>query len=249
MTSTTRFSDRAELYAKYRPGYPAGVVDLLKAEAGLCDKSVIADVGSGTGISSRLFAPHVSLVFAIEPNAEMRAEAEHDEPANVVSVDGTAEATGIAAKAVDFVVAATAFHWFKAVPARAEFRRIMKPTGWVVLMWNMRSGEASELVAAYERLLVDFGNDYSPSLMSDKWIAPAAEFFGSGKYEKRSLPNHQDLDWEGFQGRLLSASYAPLPGEDKHEPMMARLREIFDKHQVDGQVRFDYETQVFWGKI
>ena len=247
-SSITRFSERAELYARYRPGYPAGVVDILKAETGLCAKSMVADVGSGTGISSRFFAPHVELVFAIEPNAEMRAFAEREEPANVVSVEGTAEATGLAAKAVDFVVAATAFHWFKAPQARAEFRRILKPSGLVVLMWNMRARESSELVAEYERLLVEFGKDYTPGLMSDQWVAPAGEFFG-GKCEHRALPNHQDLDWEGFQGRLLSASYAPLAGEEKHEAMMVRLREIFDKHQVEGQVRFDYETQVFWGKV
>ena len=250
MTSTERFSARAELYAKYRPSYPAEVIDILKAETGLCAKSVVADVGSGTGISSRLFAPHVELVYAIEPNAEMRAVAERDEPANVVSVDGTAEVTGLVSKAVDFVVAATAFHWFNSRGAKVEFRRILKPsTGVIVLMWNMRAKDSSPLVAAYEQLLQDFGTDYSPTLMSDNWKAPAADFFGAGKHERRALPNHQELDLEGFRGRLLSASYAPLPGAEKYEPMMARLQEIFEKYQVDGRVRFDYETQLFWGKV
>ena len=100
MNATTRFSNRAELYVKYRPGYPAGVVEILQKEAGLSAKSVVADIGAGTGISTRLFAPHVDTIFAIEPNAEMRAEAEREEPSNAVSVDGTAEATGLAAKTV-----------------------------------------------------------------------------------------------------------------------------------------------------
>ena len=212
--------------------------------------SVVADIGSGTGISTRLLAPHVSLVYAIEPNAEMRGEAEREEPPNVVSVEGTAEATGLVSGAVDFVVAATAFHWFKAAEARKEFRRILKkPAGLVVLMWNMRARAASELVAEYEQLLEDFGTNYTLSLMSDKWSAPAEEFFGAGKFERRVLPNHQDFDFEGFRGRLLSASYAPLPGHEKHEPMMERLREIFERHQVEERVRFDYETRVYWGRV
>ena len=249
MTSTTRFSDRAELYALHRPGYPAGVMELLKQQAGLTPSAVVADIGSGTGISSRLFAPHVSLVYAIEPNAEMRAVAEREEPLNVVSVDGTAEATGLVSKAVDCVVAATAFHWFNSGEARREFHRILKPSGLVVLMWNMRAREASPLVEAYEQLLRDFGTGYSPALMSDNWKAPAADFFGAGKFEHRVLPNFQQFDLPGFRGRLLSASYAPLPGHPEHEPMMQRLDEIFARFQVDGLIRFEYETQIFWGRM
>jgi SAM-dependent methyltransferase len=247
MSPVERFSDRAALYAKYRPGYPSEVVDILKSEAGMGAASVVADIGSGTGISSRLVAPHVSLVYAVEPNAEMRAEAERDEPANVVSVDGTAEATGIAGKSVDFVMAATSFHWFKAAEARKEFVRILKPKGLVVLMWNMRQRESSPLVAAYEQLLQDFGTDYRPSLMSDKWHVPAEQFFGEGKFERRAVPNFQEFDFEGFQGRLLSASYAPLAGSEKYVPMVERLREIYEMYQVEGRVRFDYDTQVYWG--
>lgn len=249
MKSTNRFSDRAGLYAKHRPGYPAAVIDVLRVEAGLTAKSVVADIGSGTGISSRLLAPHVELVYAVEPNAEMRAEAEREEPLNVISIEGTAEVTGLVSGAVHFVVAATAFHWFKVGEARAEFRRILKPEGTVVLMWNMRRRQGSPLVAEYEQLLQSFGTDYSASLMSDKWVAPAAAFFGAGKSENRVLPNHQDFDFEGFKGRLLSASYAPLPGHGKHVAMIARLQEIFDRHQVDGRVRFDYDTQVYWGRV
>lgn len=249
MTSTTRFSDRAELYAKHRPAYPEAVVDILKAEAGLSAKSVVADIGSGTGISTRLFAPHVELIYAIEPNAEMRAQAEKTEPDNAVSVEGTAEETGLVSGKLDFVIAATAFHWFKDAETRREFRRLLKPTGVVVLLWNKRSHDHSELVAAYEQLLRDFATDYTASLVSDSWNAPAVKFFGEGKCEHRVLPNHQEFDFEGFRGRLLSASYAPLPGQKKHEPMMARLQEIFDKYQVDGRVRFEYETHLYWGTL
>lgn len=244
-----RFSNRAQLYAKYRPGYPPGVVDVLRQHVGLTGKSIIADIGSGTGISTRLLAPHAALVFAVEPNAEMRAEAEREEPSNVVSADGTAEATGLVGAAVDLVVAATAFHWFVPDPCRREFRRILKPGGWVVLMWNMRQSRASALVEAYERLLHDYGTNYTASLVSDRWNVPAEEFLGAGKVGHATLPNHQEFDYEGLQGRLLSASYAPLPGHPNYEPMMARLREIFEANQMGGIVRFDYETQVYWGRV
>jgi SAM-dependent methyltransferase len=250
MTPTTRFSARAELYVKYRPGYPAGVVEALSLEAGLSAASVVADIGAGTGISTRLLAPHVSRVYAVEPNAEMRAEAEREQPSNVVSVNGTAEATTLPNASVDFVVAATAFHWFSVPEARVEFRRILKASSrLVVLMWNMRKRGGSALGEAYNKLLVEFGTDYKPALMSERWNAPAEEFFGAGKFEHRTIPNHQDFDFEGLKGRLLSASYAPLAGHEKHAPMIARLREIYEACEVDGVVRFDYDTQLYWGWI
>jgi SAM-dependent methyltransferase len=249
MTPTTRFSDRAQLYVKYRPGYPPGVIDALKHDAGLSSASIVADIVSGTGISTRLLAPHVRRIYAVEPNAEMRAEAEREQPLNVISVNGTAEATTLPDASVHFVMAATAFHWFKTDETRAEFHRILKAGGLVVLMWNMRKRDSSPLGEAYNKLLVEFGTDYKPALMSDKWNAPAEEFFGAGKFEHRTMPNHQDFDFEGFKGRLLSASYAPLPGHDKYEPMILRLREIYERFEVDGEVRFDYDTQLYWGRI
>src|SRR5688572_20011810 len=91
----TRFSSRAEAYAKYRPGYPFGVVEILESECGLTKDSVVADVGSGTGILTELLLKNGNRVFGIEPNEAMRVFAEETlkDYQRFESVDGSAEAT------------------------------------------------------------------------------------------------------------------------------------------------------------
>src|SRR4030095_5976457 len=136
----TRFSNRSDNYAKFRPGYPAGVIEILRSECGLTKTSVIADVGSGTGILSELFLRNGNSVLGIEPNADMRRVAEallgsYDE---FRSINATAEATTLQSEIVDFITAGQAFHWFDRAAAKREFARILTPEGWVVLIWNER---------------------------------------------------------------------------------------------------------------
>src|SRR5579885_3110804 len=128
---TRRFSDRVENYVRYRPHYPDGVLDVLRTETGLTPTAVVADVGSGTGISAKLFLRNGNLVLGVEPNREMREAAERllsDYP-HFTSVAGTAEATTLPDRSVDYAVAAQAFHWFDHDRARHEFARILHPGG------------------------------------------------------------------------------------------------------------------------
>src|SRR3712207_3362726 len=159
---TRRFSNRVEDYIKYRPDYPRALVALLEDECGLTRESVVADVGSGTGILSELFLREGVRVYGVEPNREMREAGEELLAAyeNFASVDGRAEATTLADDSVDFVTAGQAFHWFDTAAARREFRRILKDDGWAVLVWNDRRTEGTPLLAEYERLLLEYGTDY-----------------------------------------------------------------------------------------
>jgi ubiquinone/menaquinone biosynthesis C-methylase UbiE len=136
--STTRFSDRVENYIKYRPHYPPEVIDYLQSQNVLADSSVIADIGSGTGISTEMFLNNGNTVYGVEPNKEMREAAERllKDYKNFVSVNGTAEETTLKNKSIDIVTAGQAFHWFDIPKSKAEFKRILKDTGYVVLMWN-----------------------------------------------------------------------------------------------------------------
>ncbi len=242
MNPTGRFSNRVEFYVRYRPGYPAAALHVLRDV--LRPDSIVADIGSGTGISSRWLLQRVSRVYGVEPNREMRERA--GAPSGFVSVDGTAEATGLPDASVDVVVCATAFHWFRVEDARAEFRRILKPAGQVVLMWNIRDVGASPLQAGYEQAIADFAVDYRPDFDHNSETA-VQQFFAGSPYQKESVPNDQILDWDGFLGRALSASYMPLPGASRYEEMRARLREVFDANAVNGQVRFAYRTILYWG--
>ena len=253
--STTRFSDRVENYVRYRPGYPDGVLDILREETGLTSASVIADVGSGTGISSALFLRNGNTVFGVEPNAEMRHAAEellaHEpgEYARFRSIDGTAESTTLEAHSVDHVVAGQAFHWFDRERARAEFARILRPDGWLVLLWNSRRLDSTPFLRAYESLLERFGTDYRAVRHTN--IDPEAlrPMFAGGQFTRRVLYNEQRFDFDGVRGRLLSSSYTPTPTEPTYEPMLRELERIFEASAEDGEIRFEYDTELYFGHI
>lgn len=247
--ATTRFSSRVRDYVRYRPGYPPAVLEILRAETGLSPAHVIADVGAGTGISTRLFLDHGNVVHAVEPNAEMRAAAEvgsGGEP-RFRSVDGTAEATGMPDASVDFAVAGQAFHWFDAAAARREFRRILRPGGWAVLMWNTRRRESSPFLIDYEALLRRYGTDYATVNHENVTAETLRAFFG-GAYAHRRAYNEQVVDFDGIRGRLLSSSYAPAAGHPDHAPMLAELERIFAERATDGHVVIEYDVDVYFAQ-
>ncbi len=247
--SARRFDQRVENYVAYRPKYPTAVVDFLRAELGLA-ASVVADVGSGTGILSELLLEVGCRVFGVEPNAAMRAAAERllQAQANFRSVAGTAEATTLGDASVDFVTAGQAFHWFDADGARREFRRILRPGGWAVLVWNMRRLDTTPFLREYEQLLRDYGTDYTQVNCEQLPEERIADFFAGG-YEWRAFDNFQVFDYAGLRGRLLSSSYVPLAGHPKHEPMLKALRRLFDSHQRDGRVTIEYDTKLYYGRL
>ena len=250
LRSTERFSSRVENYIKYRPGYPAAVLELLRTHCALASGSSIADVGSGTGILTTLLLESGAEVVAVEPNDEMRAAAERllSGHSRFRSVAGTAEATTLPAGSVELVVAGQASHWFDVHRARAEFMRVLKPGGWVALIANERPPEPTPFLADYEALLRRHSAEYDQisSLRLDE--NRIREFFG-GWCELTTFPNQQIFDFEGLEGRLLSSSYAPEPRHPDHEPMLAGLRQVFERHQRAGQVVFPLQTLVYWGRL
>ena len=159
---TQRFSDRVENYVRYRPSYPKEVLSILQEETEFTSASVIADVDSGTGISTKLFLENGNTVYGVEPNQKMRQAAEAFLQAypHFRSIAGTAEATTLPDQLVDYVVAAQAFHWFNIPATRQEFARVLKPDGWVVLLWNSRRLNSTPFLQAYEALLQQYGTDY-----------------------------------------------------------------------------------------
>ena len=248
--ATTRFSDRVQNYVRYRPGYPPAVLEVVRAETGLAPGQVVADVGSGTGISAKLFLDAGHPVYAVEPNAEMRAAAEAMLGAapRFRSVDGSAEATTLPAASVDLVVAAQAFHWFHPARVAAEWRRILRPGGWMVLLWNTRRTDSTPFLRAYEALLREHGTDYSAVNHENVTEESLRTALGEG-YGRRVVPSEQVFDFQGLKGRLLSSSYAPNVGHPGHEPMLAELERIFREHQQDGRVRFEYDTEIYFGRV
>jgi SAM-dependent methyltransferase len=247
-----RFSDRVEDYVRYRPSYPAEVIPFLRAKAGLAATSVVADVGAGTGIFTRMLLDTGAMVTAVEPNDAMRgaAEVEFRSRANFKSAKGTAEATGLADGSVSLITCAQAFHWFEPSAARNEFRRILEPDGWCTVIWNMAIVDASDFAIGYESLKEDFGTDFKR--VRHETIEKAGRFdafFGVGKWGKQNFENFQILDFKGLKGRLLSSSYAPKEGHPRYEAMIAALMRLYDRCQKDGVVRMEYKTEVYFGQL
>jgi ubiquinone/menaquinone biosynthesis C-methylase UbiE len=246
--SKERFSDRVENYVRFRPGYPAEVVEVLKKACGLTRGSVVADIASGTGIFTRLLLESGNRVFGVEPNADMRQAGEEylAKYPRFTSVVGTAESTGLPEHSVDIVTAAQAAHWFDREKALREFQRILKPTGYLALIWNDRRLEASAFDRDYEQLVLQHGTDYKDV---NRFGKAADQFFGGLRCELRVLPNFQEFDYAALEGRLLSSSYAPQAGHPAHAPMLAELRRIFDAHQSGGTVRMEYDTKLYFARL
>jgi SAM-dependent methyltransferase len=248
--STKRFSNRVENYVKYRPHYPKEILSFLAENIGLTSEKIVADIGSGTGISTELFLQNGNKVYGIEPNMEMREAAEKylDKYKYFISVNGTAEDTLLENNSMDVIIAGQAFHWFDVEKAKEEFKRILKENGYVILIWNSRKIDTSDFLIAYEKLLMKFGTDYEKVVHKtlesgdDNTIA---WFFAPHDSYVQSFNNMQVFDFEGVKGRLLSSSYAPIDNAE----MLEELRNIFDKHNKNGTVEFEYETKVYWGKM
>jgi SAM-dependent methyltransferase len=248
--SRDRFTGRVEDYIRARPSYPLALLNDLVAAGILSPGAVVADIGSGTGISTELFLAPGYEVVGVEPNAPMRIAAE-DALAKYPrfrSRAGSAEATGLPDGSADLVVAAQAFHWFDAARTRAEFRRILKDDGWVALIWNARRSSGTAFLEEYEALLLEFGTDYAQ--VGHRGIAKErlADFFGE-PYTTRRYDNSQELDLAGLRSRLLSSSYIPAAGEPAHVAMLARLTALFEAHAVDERVELLYDTEVHTGRL
>ena len=245
---TKRFSDRVEDYVKYRPEYPDEIYGFLKKETGIDEGSVIADIGSGTGISSLLFLKNGHKVIGVEPNDEMRKAAEDylSSHENFVSLNGKAEETGLDNKSVDIIIAGQAFHWFDVEKAKQEFKRVLNPDGYVILFWNERLSEGDEFLSQYDLLIKKYSDEYETVKHRNIDEKIFKKFFN--EYKIKFFENSQSFDFDGLKGRLLSSSYTPKDGE-KYDAMIVELGLLFDRFHKNGQVKILYKTGIYYGRL
>lgn len=250
MRTAERFSDRIENYVKYRPGYPSAMMEFFCERLGLTGRSVVADIGSGTGLSSKPFLEFGCKVYGVEPNAGMRAAAESflSEFPNFVSIDGTSAGTGLGDSSCDLVIAAQAFHWFEPESTRAEFKRILKPGGRVALIWNERHLDSTEFLKEYEKLLLKYGRDYSEVRHEQIDDGVLRQSFGV-EISKAAFPNSQDFDFTGLRGRLLSSSYMPDEADPVFPQLEKELAALFTNHAESGKIKVFYDTNIFYFEL
>ena len=240
-----RFSSRVENYIKYRPSYPLEIIEFLKGKKILAEDSVIADIGSGTGILTRLFLDNGNQAYGIEPNKDMRKAAEKflQKYTNFTSLDGSAESTGLEENCIDLITAGQAFHWFDVKKSKREFKRILKPNGNIALIWNNRGKAGGGFNSSYENFILKYGVDYREVRKNERNVDL---FFN---YQKEIFYNFQELDFVSFKGRVLSSSYIPLANNPIFPKMILELEDLFNKNQRNGFIRIEYDTEIYLGKV
>jgi ubiquinone/menaquinone biosynthesis C-methylase UbiE len=242
-TPIQRFQKNVEYYAKYRPRYPEKILSILKERGILYSSMVIADIGSGTGILSKLFLDKGYKVIGVEPQEQMRLYAEKylSNYNKFVSVDARAENTSLFPHSIDLITVGQAFHWFNLNidKVKEEFIRVLKPNGHVLLAWNRSNTERPR----YGQFLKKYASDYE-QVRDLQYQIDYDGFFQS--YESIQIPNSHYHDFEEFKGLTLSSSYM----QDKLSPeMISELQAIFDELSCKGQIEIDYITHIYLGKI
>ncbi len=244
-----RFTGRAAAYSKYRPGYPAEILNILKPEIGFGQDETVADIGSGTGLLSKLFLQNGNPVFGIEPNDEMRSWAEQSFSSfpNFVSVRGSAENTTLTDSSVDLVTVGQALHWFDRQRATTEFARILQKNGHVCIAYNDRNKDDS-FMQGYEVIIAKHArNRANVPAIGDDYLS---KFFRDGMYRKFTLRNEQFLDFEGLLGRIASASYMPnVTDKERFQALKNDASLLFKASGQTGRVRLLYDTVILLGQI
>lgn len=248
MNYINRFSGKSEIYSKARPKYAEGLFQHLKDMPEINQQSIFADIGSGTGIFTRQLLDCGYKVYAVEPNDDMRKKAEEElfQNKNFVSVNGSADSTGLNENSVDFITAAQSFHWFEPELFKKECRRILKPDGKVIIVYNFRNENAAcnkALAQLQHKYNSDF-RGFSSGMNEEKCIA----FFG-GNCSIYRTDNTQYYDAQGYIDRIMSSSYSPNKGSEVFNEYLKEVIEIFNKFSYEDQIAIPTDTVAYIGNV
>ncbi|UBV43843.1 class I SAM-dependent methyltransferase [Deinococcus taeanensis] len=251
LSNPDRFLGRAGAYAAARPGYPPELGTWLRND-GLLGAGV-ADIGAGTGLFTRLLLHEGATVTAVEPNPEMRthlAAAFPDEQAagRLTVQAGTSEATGLPGASVNLITAAQAAHWFDPPRTVLEFRRVLRPGGQVLLVWNDWRGADTPFNRVYGEVVRAFTEQDAPPLATR---VPEDQLPGllPGGFQTRLFEQRNALSRERLHALAGSVSYLPAPDAPAFPALQAELDLAFDHHAERGKVTLTYVTHAFLGRL
>jgi len=247
MESINCFTDRAEYFSRFRPGYPDSIIGLLEKEIGFDEFKDVADIGSGTGMFSKIFVRNSNITFGVEPNDTMRQKAEKllGKYFNFISIPGTAENTTLANESVDIITIAESFRWFDLEKAKTEFLRILRKDGYCILVYYQLKND-TPFMKEFNKMLNSLKHrEQSDKKAIDKCIE---DFYSPRKAKMKILSYEQELDFAGLKGLVLSYSIMPLEGE-LHKSALKNLKDIFDRNNLVGKVTIEYKIKIYFGKI
>ena len=249
MNAVDRYSERAVTYAQCRWDYAAEAIQALVMECGLSEDSILADIGSGTGMVTRHFLNRVRIVFAVEPNADMRnlaTEALHIH-GSYQSVSGFSDATTLPDNCVQMITVGRALHWFPAESTRAEFCRILKPEGWLAI-FNVPCTDPALLDSMRAVRIEENGWQVAVDEERMKCV-PLSFYFGHDTFRKLIIAGSVRETWEAFLGRICSISAAPRPDHPLRPNLERALRDVFEQHAVDGVLTVSNATEIAFGQV
>jgi SAM-dependent methyltransferase len=248
---TERFSGRVEAYRRFRSHYPREIIPVLEERCALTRESVVADIGAGTGMLAELFLENGNRVFAVEPNADMRAACEElvERYPRLTCVDGTAEVSRLADRSADFVAVGRALHWFDQKKCRPEFARILREGGWVVLASQGPLARSEPLIQEFQTILKEHGLDYARLRRRYDIEDAARRFFAGGEFHEAEFPAIEEMTYEELEGFTLSLSVTPQPGHPGFPAMQEALGKYFARYESGGKVRMPMTCKIHFGHL
>ncbi len=246
-----RFSGRAEANERYRAQFPAALMGRLQALCGLSAEDTVADIGAGTGMLAERFLEHGNAVIAVEPNDEMRARCERlaERYPRLRVIGASAEETTIAEGSVDLIAGGRAFHWLARPRALREFARILRPSGWVVLVGSHWTGDGPAVEREYEEFLLSRCVDYQRVSDAVLTMEELHAMFAAESVRVEALHVEEALTFEALLGRTESLSVTPRRDDPRYGPMHAALEAYFARHERDGVIRRVMSYRLICGRL
>ncbi|RLQ93687.1 class I SAM-dependent methyltransferase [Falsibacillus albus] len=245
---TNQFDQKTKEYAIGRPGYPEGVLAAIK-EIGIDEHAVIADIGAGTGLLTRMLGNLGCSVSAVEPNEEMLNVCRRycEDSKNIDFIHASAEQTTLKENSVDLITMAQSFHWFDKSLCQKEFKRILKENGHMMTLWNDMQSD-SEWEKEYISTLYRYKVKTTAAISKFDPDEEKRNFFGQ-EFTKVYFDHCHSVTEEGFIGGALSLSYTPAKTDHNYDEFVAELQRLFSKYQQNGIITFHYKTEVCVGQF
>ncbi len=247
------FDNKAALYAANRPGYSSHVLKYLQQDLGFPPTALGADIGCGTGQLTKILAGYFELLYAVEPNASMMRECQKClcDCKSIHYICRSAENTGIDDSKLDYITVAQAFHLFNNVKTLQELKRILKPDGSLIIIYNMKN-HSSDLFLKNEEVLLKYCPLYRRDFHATEFQYNSfQDCFKEGSYQYHYFPNDNTeyLDCDTFINRTLSASYAIQKGNPSFPNFVKELTAIFADFSVNHRIKMELSTVIYSGYL
>jgi len=218
------FDAGADVYERARPSYPPDAVAWLVDHLRIGSGSVVVDLAAGTGKLTRLLAPTVASLVAVEPVGGMRAQLRATQP-DVPVAAATAEALPFRDGSLDAVTVAQAFHWFDADRAFTDLARVLRPGGRVGMIWNARDRTVDWVDQLWS--IMDRVEKRAPWRDHDRWSdAALGARPGFGPLHAATFHHDQPISADGIIERFASVSHVAVLPDGERAAVLAEIRQL-----------------------